>query len=137
MVLDLYTAESIEAYMADIYSDADRVEILRELLTCRRIRKKADEKRLEELQTKQFEEENTRRAEAEGTMSECGCCYSDYPLNRMVHCNGNELHWFCRGCALRNAETEIGNSKYELHCMSTDGCTAGFSLEQQYVLPVP
>jgi TRIAD3 protein (E3 ubiquitin-protein ligase RNF216) len=31
------------------------------------------------------------------------------------------------------AETQIGLSKYELTCMSMDGCQAGFSLEQRSI----
>ncbi|TGO71752.1 hypothetical protein BELL_0535g00010 [Botrytis elliptica] len=110
----------------------EKTEILKELLVCRKIRKTAESRRLAEQEVILAEEENLKKAEAEGTMSECCCCYSDYPLNRMVHCNNEQvLHWFCRGCARQSAETEIGNSKYLLMCMSTDGCEAGFSLEQR------
>ncbi|KAF7903202.1 uncharacterized protein EAF01_006251 [Botrytis porri] len=110
----------------------EKTETLKELLVCRKIRKTAESRRLAEQEAILAEEENLKRAEAEGTMSECCCCFSDYPLNRMVHCNSEEvLHWFCRGCARQSAETEIGNSKYLLMCMSTDGCEAGFSLEQR------
>jgi TRIAD3 protein (E3 ubiquitin-protein ligase RNF216) len=110
-------------------------EILRELQAARRIRKKAEAKVRAERQAEIDEEENARRAEAEGTMSECGCCFGDYPLNRMVHCDSIEtIHFFCRKCAKQNADTEIGNSKYHLGCMSMDECKAGFSLDQRYVL---
>ncbi len=34
-------------------------------------------------------------------------------------------------------ETQIGLSKYELACMSMDGCTAGFSLDQQDLFVSP
>lgn len=107
-------------------------ETLIELRAARRMRKKAEAKREAERQAEIEEEKNIRKAEAEGTMSECGCCFCDYPLNRMVHCDNDDvLHWFCRGCAKQNAETEIGNSKYQLVCMSMDGCKAGFSLDQR------
>ncbi|KAF7869968.1 hypothetical protein EAF04_004752 [Stromatinia cepivora] len=110
----------------------EKIETFKELQACRNIRRSAESRRLAEREAQLAEEENERRAIAEGTMSECACCYCDYPLNRMVHCNSEEvLHWFCRGCARQTAETEIGNSKYELTCMSTDGCEAGFSLEQR------
>lgn len=81
----------------------------------------------------QEELDNINRAKAEGTMSECGCCFEEFPLNRMVHCNGDELHWFCRGCAKRMAETEVGLSKYHLACMSMDGCTGDFSQDQREI----
>ena len=78
------------------------------------------------------ERENEESARALGTISECGCCFSEYPLNRMVHCsNEGSIHFFCRECAKRNAETEIGQGKYVLVCMSMDGCSAGFDREQR------
>lgn len=81
------------------------------------------------------EEGNERRAQEEGAMKECACCFGEYPLNRMVHCDADEMHWFCRGCALRNAETEVGQSKYELCCMSMEGCKARFTVSQRYGIP--
>ena len=107
------------------------VEILREFKAARRVRKKAEAKRQAELLAEIEEQKNIRKAEAEGTMAECGCCFGDFPLNRMIHCDNNTLHFFCRGCAKQNADTEIGNSKYELRCMSMDGCSAGFSIDQR------
>jgi TRIAD3 protein (E3 ubiquitin-protein ligase RNF216) len=79
-----------------------------------------------------LDEENVRIAEAEGMMIECGCCFIDYPLNRLIHCNSDaKLHWFCCRCARQAAETEIGNSRYELRCISMDGCEFGFSKDQK------
>ncbi|KAH8593523.1 hypothetical protein B0O99DRAFT_215494 [Bisporella sp. PMI_857] len=113
-------------------SPLEEQEVLRELQVSRRVRWKADEKREEERLHILAEEANCVRAQAEGAMRDCGCCFGDYPLNRMVHCdNDEELHFFCRDCAQRNAETEIGNSRYELKCMDTSGCVAGFSMEQR------
>jgi hypothetical protein len=82
-----------------------------------------------------LEEENERRAQEEGTTEDCACCFGDYPLNGMVHCDADEMHWFCRGCALRNAETEVGQSKYELCCMSMEDCEARFTVSQRYGIP--
>jgi TRIAD3 protein (E3 ubiquitin-protein ligase RNF216) len=108
------------------------LEVLEELAAAWRLKDKEDAKRQAAVELELAEEENVRKAEAEGTMSECACCCVDFPLNRMVHCDSPKvLHWFCRGCALTSAETEIGKSKYELVCMSMDGCTAGFSMEQR------
>lgn len=33
------------------------------------------------------EEENFRRAEEDGTVTECGCCFGDFAMNRMVCCD--------------------------------------------------
>jgi TRIAD3 protein (E3 ubiquitin-protein ligase RNF216) len=86
---------------------------------------------LSEKQREQDEMNNFSKAVAEGTTGDCECCCDEFALNRMVHCNGDTLHWFCRNCARLNAETQIGLSKFELSCMSMDGCTAGFSKDQK------
>ncbi|KAM3080538.1 hypothetical protein ACMFMG_005482 [Clarireedia jacksonii] len=110
----------------------EKAEILTEFKVSRMLRRAADLRRQIERETKLAEEEDEREAIAEGRMSECGCCFSDYPLNRMVHCNSEKvLHWFCRRCASQMASTAIGNSKYHLQCMSTEGCEAGFSISQR------
>lgn len=126
-----FTERKVETLLKSIGLPPDRKEVLEELTAARRIRRKAEEKREVERQAELAEEENTRQAERDGTMGECNCCYGDYPLNRMVHCNGDFEHAFCRQCALKNAETQVGKSKYELTCMSMDGCTAGFSVDQR------
>lgn len=129
------TDEEIDYYLARADADQDKVEFLKELQTARRIRRKEEARLAAESEAQRLEEENARQAEADGLVGECGCCYEQFPLNRLVHCNGELPHHFCRDCARRNAETEIGKSKYELHCMSMDACTGGFNLDQRYVYP--
>ena len=126
-----FRPENIEILINDLDGDFERAEILRELQAARRAKVKAEAKLRAELAAQLEEEENEKKAQAEGTMQECGCCFGDYPRNRMIHCDSDSIHWFCRGCALRNAETEVGQSKYELTCMSMDGCSARFSLSQR------
>lgn len=84
-----------------------------------------------ERQEEEEEEKNMAQAKAEGTIADCGCCYDEKPLNRMVHCNGETVHWFCRPCAKQMAEHVVGASKYHLACMSMDGCDATFSRAQR------
>lgn len=36
--------------------------------------------------------ENFETAKAEGTIADCGCCFVEYAINRMVHCDGEEVH---------------------------------------------
>ncbi|KAK0620228.1 ring finger protein [Immersiella caudata] len=74
---------------------------------------------------------NLSRAKAEGLTADCECCFDEFALNRMVHCNGDPLHWFCCVCAKSQAEVQIGLSKYDLTCMSMDQCQAGFALDQR------
>ncbi|CAJ2502045.1 Uu.00g048980.m01.CDS01 [Anthostomella pinea] len=77
------------------------------------------------------EKSNTVMARRNGLTTECGICFEECPLNRMVQCDGETIHFFCRDCLRSQAETQIGMSKYELTCMSMDGCTAGFSHAQR------
>ncbi|TVY17548.1 E3 ubiquitin-protein ligase [Lachnellula arida] len=122
---------NIREYIDTPGADPARIEILRELQAARKIRSKAEAKRELEREAEREEEANEKRAIAEGTMQECGCCFGDYPLNRMVHCDADTMHWFCKACAKQTADTEIGNSKYILRCMSMDGCEGGFSSDQR------
>jgi TRIAD3 protein (E3 ubiquitin-protein ligase RNF216) len=85
----------------------------------------------EERQKEEEEAENMKRAKAEGTFADCGCCYEEKALNRMVHCDGATVHWFCSPCAKQMAEHVVGASKYHLGCMSMDGCDATFSRDQK------
>lgn len=126
-----FREETIDLALADLNGDHEKAEILRELRAARRYKAKGDAKREAERVAALEEEENERRAQAEGLMKECGCCFGDFPINRMVHCDAVEIHWFCRGCALRNAENEVGQSKYELCCMSMEGCTARFTISER------
>jgi hypothetical protein len=109
-------------------------ETLNELNAARKMKQKADAKLQAERQIQMAEEDNIARAIAEKTMFECGCCVSEFPLNRMIHCeNDEDIHWFCRACARTMAEHEIGNQKYKLQCMSMDGCEAEFAKDQMRV----
>lgn len=40
----------------------------------------------------QEEFENFELAKVEGTITDCGCCFVEYAINRMVHCDGEEVH---------------------------------------------
>lgn len=66
-----------------------------------------------------------------GDVLECLCCFESYPINKLTHCNGEELHFFCLECAETYAKNEIGSLRYELTCMAGGGCTASFSREQK------
>ncbi|KAJ4289492.1 hypothetical protein N0V88_006974 [Collariella sp. IMI 366227] len=76
---------------------------------------------LENLRKDQEEKLNWDMAKAEGTLDDCGCCFHEFPRNRMIHCAA-DAHWFCRKCSRVMAENAIGSSKYELKCMSIDDC---------------
>ncbi len=58
---------------------------------------------------------------------ECQCCFGDYAINKLTHCDGEEPHFFCFECAQRNVQEEIGQTRYKLQCMDGSGCKASFS----------
>ena len=62
--------------------------ILKELHAARLIAAFNGKKALKE----KNEQENKERAVAEGTVQDCGCCFSDKPMNRMVSCDMNPEH---------------------------------------------
>ena len=67
-------------------------------------------------------------AVAAGQTQECGCCFVDTPLNKLVACEGHEPHYFCFDCLKGLAKSQIELQKYEILCMDTNhNCKAGFS----------
>lgn len=44
---------------------------------------------------------------AQGAVFECGCCFDDVALSKMVPCM--DAHLFCIDCARKNAENTLGN----------------------------
>lgn len=126
MLVPKYSPDHIQNLPLNELAPPERAA-LDEFLSARNERNRKDEllaMDAEELQ-------NIERARIEGQMGECGCCYDEFPLNRMVHCEGDVAHFFCRECMKQHANTQIGYSKYELICMSTSECTGGYSRAQR------
>ncbi|KAK4098303.1 hypothetical protein N658DRAFT_432311, partial [Parathielavia hyrcaniae] len=119
-----------EDIMRDTVIEAEK-DALEAFLAARAVSEAKAQARAEEKRKEEEEQGNWEQAKAEGTIAECGCCFDENPLNRMVHCDGSVCHWFCRECARLNAEHAIGLSKYQLTCMSVDGCDATFSRDQR------
>ncbi|OTB06270.1 hypothetical protein M426DRAFT_55566 [Hypoxylon sp. CI-4A] len=111
--------------------DAGQLVALQEFRAARKLKSIKDKKRDEERATTRAEEENLEQARLSGQVMECGCCFEEFPLNRMIECDGDAAHKFCRNCMKAQAETNIGLSKHELTCMSMDGCSASFSAAQR------
>ncbi|KAI7784533.1 hypothetical protein LA080_009769 [Diaporthe eres] len=114
-------------------ADQGEREALEEFQALRAVQAKQRAESDVERRREEAEKTNLEIAMLEGNIADCGCCFVEYALNRMVHCDGETLHWFCRDCAKMMAETQIGLSKYRLDCMSTDGCTGGFAMDQKEV----
>ena len=63
-------------------------------------------------------------------MSECACCFNDVPLNRMISCNGDTVHFYCVECPRRQIETQMGQSRCRPQCFGVDDCQGTFSRGQ-------
>ncbi|KAK8051959.1 hypothetical protein PG993_003344 [Apiospora rasikravindrae] len=121
-----YSRQNIDQLLREDASDGE-LAALKEFVAARRIREEHEAKAAVEAE----ENANTDRAIMSGQVAECGCCLDDVPLNRMVQCDGEETHSFCRPCMKKQAESQIGYQKYQLTCMSMEGCQAGFSASQR------
>ncbi|KAI9836388.1 MAG: hypothetical protein M1819_001418 [Sarea resinae] len=102
----------------------------RELMAARKKRGKDAAKRRVLEDSAAAEAANEKEHMEAGMMMECQCCFSEWPINRMTHCNGLDTHFFCLECARRNAEVEIGRSRYEVKCMDGSGCDGEFDRQQ-------
>lgn len=94
-------------------------------------RKRAQEdraRRLDEVTRKRAEADNLRRAIAAGSTAECQACFDDLPMNRQVHCHGDEPHFTCLTCIETYIKSEIGDARCRILC--TAGCGAGFEPAQ-------
>lgn len=109
------------------HEGAVKSPVFRELLSAIRIRNSRIQAIESEKVKKAEQEKRDEEAMASGFFAECGCCFADFSLHSMVHCDGHQEHAFCFKCARRNAEVQVGLSRWELKCMSTDGCSGGFS----------
>jgi len=119
-----------ESQLLDNHSEGARAA-LKEFRAAKAVVEARAAREAEERRRQQEEIDNMEQAKLNGTITECECCCDEFALNRMIHCNGDSIHWFCRDCAKRMAENEIGLSKYHLACMSMDGCEAGFDKDQR------
>ncbi|KAL3296707.1 ring finger protein [Colletotrichum asianum] len=93
----------------------DRTRALEELRAARQVCEVEQSRRNSARAKVQEEENNFKQAQEEGTIAECGCCFDERPLNRMVHCdNPDAEHYFCFDCARKCAETAIGLARFQL-----------------------
>lgn len=67
-----------------------------------------------------------------GEVLDCACCFDSIPMSKVTHCAAETAHFFCLDCARRNAELDIGMSRFALSCMDGSGCNATFSKEERF-----
>lgn len=99
-----------------------------ELAAARKRAREDRARRLDDMTKKRAEAENLRHAIAAGSTAECQACFDDLPMNRQVHCHGDEPHFTCLTCIETYIKTEIGDARCRILC--TAGCGAGFEPAQ-------
>lgn len=67
-------------------------EVLEEFRAARALQLKTRDEAAEKERVRKLEEDNFDKSKADGDTTECGCCFGEYALNRMVHCDGDLLH---------------------------------------------
>lgn len=73
---------------AESTSEGDPVSLCKELYAARRIAAFKGRAVL----NGRLEAANREKAETGGTLRDCGCCFADEPMNRMVSCDVNPDH---------------------------------------------
>ncbi|USP74472.1 E3 ubiquitin-protein ligase RNF216 [Curvularia clavata] len=81
-------------------------------------------------EAKDAEKANLDHARMNNQMGECACCFEDVPLNRMISCNGDTVHLYCKNCVCQQIETQMGQSCCRPKCFGVDGCDGTFSRGQ-------
>ena len=81
-------------------------------------KKDAEEKAKIEEQEK--EEREIEEARKNGSLIECGCCFSEVPIDKCLQCP--EGHLFCRDCVMRMIETSVAEGRTNIKCPAMDGC---------------
>ncbi|KAI1169904.1 hypothetical protein F4777DRAFT_159798 [Nemania sp. FL0916] len=123
---DEYRQDMLPNLDMNMYRPVERAA-LAELAAARELRAVKDAKVAAEAE----ERDNFHRAQRHGHTAECGICFEECALNRMIQCESETKHRFCRACMRSHTESQIGLAKYEITCMSIDGCSAGFSQAQR------
>ncbi|KAF2120898.1 hypothetical protein BDV96DRAFT_484706 [Lophiotrema nucula] len=111
--------------------------MLRELAAARNWGDHELAKRLAEVEASRIEEENLMMAQANGEMSECQCCFDDFPTNRMTFCSGESIHFICKTCAGRAVEEEMSQGRCRPKCIADTACVGTYSRAQlqDFLLP--
>ncbi|KAL7772070.1 hypothetical protein CFE70_002023 [Pyrenophora teres f. teres 0-1] len=87
-------------------------------------------KRRKAQEAEEAEEANLQQARMNNQMGECACCFDDVPLNRMISCNGDTVHFYCMECPRRQIETQLGESRCRPKCFGVENCNGTFSRRQ-------
>ncbi|KAL1599555.1 hypothetical protein SLS60_007358 [Paraconiothyrium brasiliense] len=105
-------------------------QIPKELQAAKKKCEEAANKRRKAEDASREEENNLREAVLAGEMTDCQCCFDNFPLNRMIGCGGATIHFFCRECVKSYVENEMGSSRCRPVCFADPTCGGGFTRKQ-------
>ncbi|KAL1626786.1 hypothetical protein SLS56_006688 [Neofusicoccum ribis] len=105
-------------------------KVLRELTAAKKKVRDETTKREKEALRRLEEERNESEARSANAMTDCQCCFTEYPTNRMTYCNGEEVHFFCHECAQNYVNSQLATGRCRPKCMATTDCEADFSRAQ-------
>jgi E3 ubiquitin-protein ligase RNF216 len=105
----------------------DMGKVSRELLAVRGKARKNQELRDKKKKDEEDDAAADRLAFETGDVRECGCCFSDTPVAKTIHCNGDKYHYFCRDCLKGHITAQLELQKHVVTCMDGSGCNAEFS----------
>ncbi|CAN9187989.1 unnamed protein product [Alternaria alternata] len=105
-------------------------QIPKELHAAKKKREVEAAKRQKVKDAELVEEANLKHAEMNNEMGECVCCFDDVPLNRMISCNGDIIHFYCVNCPRQQIETQMGQSRCRPMCFGVDDCNGTFTRRQ-------
>lgn len=94
---NIISEETVDERIRNTYDEGER-EALEEFCAARAVQLKEQAEAGKASQKEQVELENLELARTEGNVSDCGCCFTECALNRMVHCDGSILHVSCCIC---------------------------------------
>ncbi|KDQ54307.1 hypothetical protein JAAARDRAFT_38467 [Jaapia argillacea MUCL 33604] len=63
--------------------------------------------------------------DGDGDGMECGCCFSDYPFEKLIQCP--EAHLFCTDCMTSYVSDRLGSQNANIVCMDQSGCKMRFT----------
>lgn len=86
-------ARSTDSLKASIGDLADSNPILfTELVAATQVRDERIKVAVQQEERVDAEKRRDAEALAEGFIGECGCCYDDFPIHRMIHCDAQSEH---------------------------------------------
>lgn len=86
-----FLAGILDERIRDTWDEGER-EALEEVRAARIVEQIEAAEAADATRKEQQELDNFEMARAEGTIADCGCCFVEYAINRMVHCDGEEVH---------------------------------------------